>query len=80
MSDSPLIVTQAHVFSIPGFSKRRGFCVPGVRLWCKQHGIDMRDAMRNGIPAERLESIGDAFALALVAWARECEAQEAPRG
>ena len=48
-----------------------------ARAWGLQHGIDWGDFVRNGIEAEKLEAIGDAFALALVQHARACEAREA---
>ena len=69
-----MIVTIRHLRSIPGYSSRRGFCISGARRWAQGHGIDFREFARNGIEAERLEATGDAFALALVKWARECEA------
>ncbi len=71
-----MIVTHRHLFTIPGFSKRRGFCRDRSKEWAKRHGIDFREFVRNGIEAEKLEEIGDAFALALVKWARECDARE----
>jgi hypothetical protein len=70
-----MIVTTRHLFSIPGFSRRHGFCRSGSRKWARAHGIDWSDFVRNGIEAQRLEAIGDAFALALVKWARQCEAR-----
>jgi hypothetical protein len=72
-----VIVTTQHLFTVPGFSKRPGFCRDGARRWARAHGFDWRDFARNGVEAERLEATGDALALALVRHARECEAQEA---
>lgn len=72
-----MIVTLQHVRTIPGFSARPGFCHAGARAWCATHGVEWRDFVRHGIDAGKLEAIGDAFALALVRWARECEAREA---
>lgn len=69
-------VTTRHLFTIPGFNRRRGFCRDKSRAWAKRQGLDWRDFVRNGIEAEKLEATGDAFALALVAWARKCESQE----
>lgn len=70
-------VTFQHLRTIPYFNKRPGFCRAGARAWAAQHGIDFRDFVRNGIEAERLEAIGDAFAIATVKWAHECEARAA---
>lgn len=71
-----MIVTTRHIFTIPGFSKRRGFCRGGARAWFDAHGFDWRDFVRNGIDAEKLEATGDGFALAVVTWARQCELTE----
>lgn len=69
-----LIVTMAHLRSIPGFSKTPGFCIPGARRFFAAHGLDFRAFAREGIPASQLEATGDGLALALVAWAKESEA------
>ena len=71
-----MIVTTKHLFTIPGFSPRPGFCRGGARDWFAAHGLDWTDFIRNGIAAEAMEATGDALGLALVAWARECEARE----
>jgi len=68
-----MIVTTRHLFTIRGFSKRRGFCRGGARTWFRAHGLDWTDFVKHGIEAEKLEATGDALALALVRWARECE-------
>ncbi|GAB3755203.1 hypothetical protein GCM10028795_27550 [Lysobacter olei] len=68
------MVTTRHLFTIPGFSRRNGFCRSGARAWFKRHGLDWQDFVRNGIPATTLEATGDGLALAAVAWARKCEA------
>ena len=75
-----MIITTRHLFSIPGFSTRPGFCRGGARAWFVAHGLDWSDFVRNGIAAEVMEATGDALALALVAWARECAAKEAADG
>jgi hypothetical protein len=75
-----MIVTTRHLFTIPGFSTRRGFCRDKTRAWAQRQGLDWKDFVRNGIDAEKLEATGDGFALALVAWARECEAKERAHG
>lgn len=75
-----MIVTIRHMLTIPYFSARRGFCRPMAREWARKQGLDFGDFVRNGIAAETLEATGDAFALALVKWARECEAKECADG
>ncbi|WP_282271809.1 hypothetical protein [Stenotrophomonas sp. PS02298] len=71
-----LIVTLAHLRSIPGFGPAPGFCRRGAREFFLQHGLDFSEFVRRGIPAAQLSATGDGMALALVAWARECEAAD----
>lgn len=71
-----MLITTRHLFTIPGFSTRPGFCRAGARQWCVRHGVDWDDFARNGIDAEMLVATGDGFALALVAWAEQCAAEE----
>lgn len=71
-----MIVTTRHLFTIPGFSARRGFCRGKSRAWAERNGLDWRDFVKNGIAIETLEATGDGLALALAAWARECDARE----
>lgn len=73
-------VTTRHLFTIPGYSARRGFCRGQSREWARRHGLDWRAFVKQGIDAEALEATGDGLALALVKWARECEAKECARG
>ena len=80
MSDGELIVTMRHIRTIEGFTAQPGFCHAGLRAWFDRHGLDLRSFVKNGIPASRLEAVGDAFALATVRWARECESREAGGG
>lgn len=75
-----LTVTTRHLFTIPGFSPRKGFCRGKSRAWFNRHGLDWRAFVRDGIPAETLEATGDGLALALVEWARKCEAKAAAHG
>lgn len=75
-----MIVTTRHLFSIPGYSSRQGFCRGGARDWFRAHDMDWQQFVRQGVPAAALEATGDALALALVAWARECEAKEGAHG
>lgn len=70
-----MIVTTQHLFTIPGYSRRAGFCRSGARAFFHRHGLDWRGFVRSGIEAEKLEATGDALALALVNWARESEQQ-----
>lgn len=65
-----MIVTTRDLFTIPGFSRRPGFCRGGARRWFAAHGLDWSGFVKQGIEAEILVATGDAMALALVEWAR----------
>lgn len=75
-----MIVTTRHLFTIPGYSKRDGFCRDRSKAWFRAHGLDWRDFVENGIDSQKLEATGDALADALVKWARDCEQQESIGG
>jgi len=75
-----VIVRTRHLFTIPGYSKRAGFCRGKSRDWFRAHGLDWHHFVAHGIQAEELVKTGDGLALALVKWARECEAREIDRG
>lgn len=65
-----MIVTTRDLFTIPGYSRRAGFCRAGARTWFQAHDLDWTHFVKHGIAVEILEATGDALALALVAWAR----------
>jgi hypothetical protein len=69
-----LIVTTRHLFTIRGYNRRAGFCRDKSKAFFRRNGLDWRAFVRDGIPASQLEATGDGLALALVAWAKECEA------
>ena len=75
-----MIVTTRHLFTIPGFTRRRGFCRSGARAWFARHSLDWQAFVRHGIDATELEATGDGLALALVRWARECEGEVVAHG
>lgn len=66
---SGLIVTRRDLFTIPGYSPRLGFCRDRSKAWARSQGIDWKRFVREGIDADTLLATGDAFAIALVAWA-----------
>lgn len=68
---SDLTVTTKDLFTIPGFSPRRGFCRDRSKEWARRHGIDWRAFKRDGIDSDVLLATGDGFALKLVEWARQ---------
>lgn len=70
-----MIVTLAHLRSIPGYGPKPGFCASGSRAFFKRHGLDWDAFRHQGVDAEVLTATGDALALALVEWARKVEAQ-----
>jgi len=46
-------------------------CVFGVRRWCTRYEVDFKKLIRNEVPVEELEAIGDAFGIKVAAKARE---------
>jgi hypothetical protein len=46
------------------------YCAPGLRTFCRRHGIDFRAFLREGIPASVVEQTGDAMAMRAAANAR----------
>lgn len=68
---SDLIVTMQDLRTIPGLTRRGGFCAPNARAWAQRNGLDFRAFVRNGVDAGVLLATGDGFALKLVAWARQ---------
>lgn len=61
-----MIITSAHLRSIPYFSDKPGFCAPGASAWFRRHKLDWRAFMKDGLPEETLLATGDAFAIAIV--------------
>lgn len=61
-----MIITMAHLRSIPGYGPRPGFCARGSRQFFARYGLDWDDFRRNGIDAEKLRATGDALALAVI--------------
>lgn len=66
-------VTLEHLRSIPGYGRKPGFCAGRAREFFKQHQLDWYAFRHDGLPAEQFLATGDALAIALVSWARECE-------
>lgn len=74
-----MIVTYRHYRSIP--SRRGiGYCRGKGHEWFDRHGLDFRAFVREGIAADVLLATGDGMAIALVEWARQCEAEAAAHG
>lgn len=46
-------------------------CVNGTRDWWSANGLDWRDFVKNGIPADRLAATGDPFAIRVAEIARD---------
>lgn len=64
-------ITLDHLAIVRGFSARPGFCRRGARQWFRQQGLDWDSFRKDGIDAEVLLATGDAFAIAIVAAAKE---------
>lgn len=74
---SELTVTTTDLFTIPGYSRRPGFCRGRSRQWAERNGIDWKAFVRDGIDADVLLATGDGLAIALVEWARKRQAEQA---
>lgn len=64
-----VIATVEHVQE----AKRRhgGYCARGMALWFERYGMTLREFLRNGYPAERLEETGDPLGQKVAEIARE---------
>lgn len=49
--------------------RQAGYCLSGVRRFYTDHGLDFRELIEEGTPANRLVATGDGMALAVVALA-----------
>jgi len=47
-----------------------GYCIKGIKEFCKRHGIDFRSFVNYGVDADILTKTGDAMALKVVEYAR----------
>lgn len=66
-----MIVTVAHLHSMPMPDGRVGACRRSAREWADRYGFDWTDFVLHGIDSDRLLATGDALALRLVDHARE---------
>lgn len=67
-----MIVTLAHLRSVPGFGPKPGFCAGGARQFFARYDLDWTSFLKNGIAEEYLLATGDALAKTLVEHARMC--------
>lgn len=70
-----MIVTIRHLRSIPYFRPKPGFCLKKARVRFREHGLDFKAFVRDGIDETTLLATGDGMAEALVRWAHESEGQ-----
>lgn len=50
-----------------------GHCVPGLKSWFSQHGLDLRDFIQNGVRESVLREKGDALSDRVIERKRERE-------
>ena len=43
-------------------TRQLGYCVPRLREWCQEHGIDMRE-LKSGVDSARIRATGDHLAI-----------------
>lgn len=67
-----LVVRMKHARMVP-CPHDNGYCVAGMQVFFKQHGMDFKHFLRHGLPASAFIETGDAQALELVRVAREAE-------
>ena len=72
---SELIVTIEHLYTVPTWTTRVGYCGGKSRDFFAAQGWDWLDFVRNGIPAQRLLETGNALAIHLVEHAQRMEAE-----
>jgi hypothetical protein len=56
-----------------------GYCARAGKDWFETHGLDWKDFLKNGLPVETAEAIGDHPGLTVAAAARK-EADDGQRG
>lgn len=73
MSDDELIVTIQHLYTVPTWTGRLGYCGQKSREFFRAKGWDWFQFLQHGIPASTLLATGDALAKHLVEHARAVE-------
>lgn len=73
MADAEIRLTVADVRSA-------GFCSPAFKAWCQTNNVDMRDAVKNGIPLSSVTEGTDAGLDRVIAAARARNAAEVSDG
>lgn len=58
--------------------RKLGYCVAGMRTFCRAHEIDFRELAKNGVPEDEFIDTGDRRAVEAVA--RIAKDREAQRG
>lgn len=53
--------------------REAGYCVTGLRLWCKERGFNFKNFIRSGIDAEELERLDDHMVRTVIQKAKEEE-------
>lgn len=73
-------ITTQHLYTVPNFNGRQGYCAAGSRTWFAEHGLSWPDFVANGLDEEVFLATGDALALRLVEHARSTVIEEASDG
>lgn len=73
---SQLIITTTHLYTVPAWNGRQGFCAQTSRKWFAANKLSWSDFVFNGIEAEKLLATGDALAVRVVEHARAMEAND----
>lgn len=65
-----MIITVKHLYSVPTWTNKVGYCAKGARFFFKKYNLDWQDFIKNGIDEELLIATNNALALHIVAYAK----------
>lgn len=64
-----MIVTMQDFRTIPGLSRRAGYCSAGGRAWFAAHNLDWTEFVKHGLDESVIRATNDALGIALADWA-----------
>lgn len=73
-------ITTQHLYSVPDYKGKTGYCAKGARAWFAAHGLSWSDFVLEGLDEDVFTATGDPLALRLVEHAHAVAAQEVADG
>lgn len=67
--DADILITKQDLRAVRNGAKR-GYCIPGLRIWAAQNGMSFDSMMKNGVRESQLAHITDPFKDQIIAAAR----------